>query len=136
MFLQLFAFLSTVEKSQLFLPFFVLTFRLAAVNLDISSEFAELDSCQHLVYASFVARLSTGNLPWPIGTKQITKLKIESQNPKTKSQNSKQNHKTQNRIAKPKTKSQNPKQNHKTQNRNAKLKTQTQNQKWKHEIAE
>ena len=115
MFLQLFAFLNTVEKSQLFLPFFVLTFRLAAVNLDISSEFAELDSCQHLVYASFVARLSTGNLPWPIGTKQITKLKIESQNPKTKSQNSKQNHKTQNRIAKFK------KQKHKTQNRITKL---------------
>ena len=55
MFLQLFAFLNKVEKSQLFLPSFVLTFQLAAVNLDISSEFAELDSCQPLVYASFFA---------------------------------------------------------------------------------
>ena len=91
-------------------------------------------------------RLSTGNLPWQIGTIQSTKLKIESQNPK-------QNHKTQNRITKPKTESQNlknrntrlktesqnyktesqnPKRNHKTQNRITKLKTETQNLKRKH----
>ena len=41
-------------------------------------------------------------------------------------QNPKQNHKTQNRIAKPKTESQNPKQNRKTQNRITKPKTESQ----------
>ena len=48
---------------------------------------------------------------------------------KTESQNSKQNHKTQNRITKRKTESQNPKQKHKTQNRitNPKQKHKTQN---------
>ena len=48
---------------------------------------------------------------------------------KTEAQNSKQNHKTQNRITKPKTESQNSKQNHKTQSRITKLKTETQNSK-------
>ena len=54
------------------------------------------------------------------------------QNPKTESQNSKQNRKTQNRITKPKTETQNSKRKHKTQNRNTKLKTETQNQKRKY----
>ena len=51
---------------------------------------------------------------------------------KTESQNSKQNHKTQNRITKFKTESQNSKQNHKIQNRNTKLKTESQNSKQKY----
>ena len=51
---------------------------------------------------------------------------------KTESQNSKQNHKTQNRITKPKTESQNPKQKHKTQNRITKPKTESQNSKQNH----
>ena len=51
---------------------------------------------------------------------------------KTEAQNSKQNHKTQNRITKPKTESQNSKQNHKTQSRITKLKTETQNSKQNH----
>ena len=42
---------------------------------------------------------------------KITKLKTESQNPKTESKNPKQNHKTQNRITKLKTETQNSKQN-------------------------
>ena len=50
---------------------------------------------------------------------------------KTESQNSKQNHKIQNRITKSKIETQNSKQNHKTQNRNTKLKTETQNSKVK-----
>ena len=50
---------------------------------------------------------------------------------KTESQNSKQNHKFQNRITKSKIETQNSKQNHKTQNRNTKLKTETQNSKVK-----
>ena len=63
-----------------------------------------------------------------------------------RSQNPKQNHKTQNRITKPKIESQNPKpqnritklktpkQNHKTQNRITKLKTETQNSKQNHKV--
>ena len=51
---------------------------------------------------------------------------------KTESQNSKQNHKTQNRITKRKTESQNSKQNHKTQNRITKFKTESQNSKQNH----
>ena len=47
---------------------------------------------------------------------------------KTESQNSKQNHKTQNRITKPKTESQNPKQKHKTQNRITKPESQNSKQ--------
>ena len=54
--------------------------------------------------------------------------------PKTETQNSKQNHKTQYRNTKLKTESQNPKQKHKTQNRITKLKTETQNQKRKYKI--
>ena len=50
---------------------------------------------------------------------------------KTESQNSKQNHKIQNRITKSKIETQNSKRNHKTQNRNTKLKTETQNSKVK-----
>ena len=50
---------------------------------------------------------------------------------KTESQNSKQNHKIQNRITKSKIETQNSKQNHKTQNRNTTLKTETQNSKVK-----
>ena len=50
---------------------------------------------------------------------------------KTESQNSKQNHKIQNRITKSKIEAQNSKRNHKTQNRNTKLKTETQNSKVK-----
>ena len=62
-------------------------------------------------------------------TELITKLKIESQNPKTELQNLKPNHKTENRITKPKTESQNSKQNHRTQNRITKFKTESQNPK-------
>ena len=51
---------------------------------------------------------------------------------KTESQNSKQNHKTQNRITKFKTESQNSKQNHKIQNRITKSKIETQNSKQNH----
>ena len=50
---------------------------------------------------------------------------------KTESQNSKQNHKIQNRITKSKIETQNSKRNHKTQNRNTKVKTETQNSKVK-----
>ena len=65
-------------------------------------------------------------------TELTTKLKIESQNPKTELQNLKPNHKTENKITKPKTESQNSKQNHKTQNRITKFKTESQNSKQNH----
>ena len=78
-------------------------------------------------------------------TELTTKLKIESQNPKTELQNLKPNHKTENRITNPKqnrkiqsritklkTESQNSKQNHKTQNRITKPKTELQNPKQNH----
>ena len=64
-------------------------------------------------------------------TKQNHKTQNKITKPKTESQNSKQNHKTQNRITKSKIETQNSKRNHKTQNRNTKLKTETQNSKVK-----
>ena len=62
------------------------------------------------------------------GTTRVYERILRRRN-KTESQNSKQNHKTQNRITKFKTESQNSKQNHKIQNRNTKLKTESQNSK-------
>ena len=65
------------------------------------------------------------------GTTRVYERILRRRN-KTESQNSKQNHKTQNRITKFKTESQNSKQNHKIQNRNTKLKTESQNSKQKY----
>ena len=67
-------------------------------------------------------------------SKQSHKTQNRITKPGTKTQNSKHNLKTQNRITKPKTESQNPKQKHKTQNRITKPKTETQNSKQKHKI--
>ena len=53
---------------------------------------------------------------------------------KTESQNSKQNHKTQNRNTKLKTESQNPKQNHKTQITKPKAESQNPNHKTQNRI--
>ena len=65
------------------------------------------------------------------GTTGVYERILQRRN-KTESQNSKQNHKTQNRITKFKTESQNSKQNHKIQNRITKLKTESQNSKQKY----
>ena len=65
------------------------------------------------------------------GTRGVYERILRRRN-KTESQNSKQNHKTQNRITKFKTESQNSKQNHKIQNRITKSKIETQNSKQNH----
>ena len=66
-------------------------------------------------------------LRWPIGTKQnhktqnrIAKFKTELQKSKQNHETLKQNRKTQNKIKKPKTESQTSKQNHKTLKQNRK----------------
>ena len=73
-------------------------------------------------------------LEWGVVFKGTTGVyeRILRRRNKTESQNSKQNHKTQNRITKFKTESQNSKQNHKIQNRITKSKIETQNSKRNH----